>query len=336
MMLLGTLGSLKLLSKNEDYGANADLYFWLESIACGLLGFLLSYILSIYIDKKVDLSNHWTNYGKQILVVFLAVQFLYSIIVWPILHFLKDFAEFEYSIEIDLMVKIGNGFYFASLFGIWLFAFLTIKIYHQLKSVQLKQLQLESNLKESQLNTLKGQINPHFMFNSLNNIRGLMLEDVGKARDVLTNLSETLRYSLTKSDVNSIALEDELEMVESYVEIAKIQFEDRLKFELDIQDETLNKPIPPMIIQMLIENALKHGIAKLKKGGIVRLLSKMEGDQLTIQVSNSGKIAHSENTTHLGVQNIKKRLELLYGNKATFKLKESEDQVIATILIPMK
>jgi LytS/YehU family sensor histidine kinase len=124
-------------------------------------------------------------------------------------------------------------------------------------------LELESNLKESQLNTLKGQINPHFMFNSLNNIRGLMLEDVTAARNMLTSLSETLRYSLTKSESNSIALEDELDMVKNYIELSKIQLESRLQFESFIDENSLSTQIPPMIIQMLIENAIKHGISNL-------------------------------------------------------------------------
>ena len=93
---------------------------------------------------------------------------------------------------------------------------------HYINTIKVNQLQLETNLKDAQLNTLKGQINPHFMFNSLNNIRGLMLEDVGKARNMLTSLSEMLRYALTKSGINSISLEDELDMVENYIEISKI------------------------------------------------------------------------------------------------------------------
>jgi LytS/YehU family sensor histidine kinase len=152
---------------------------------------------------------------------------------------------------------------------------------------------------------------------------------------MLTNLSETLRYSLTKSDVNSISLEDELEMVENYVAISKIQFEDRLQFETHIDQESLNQQIPPMIIQMLVENALKHGISNLKSGGKVSLSTLIKDNQLQIEIANSGVLRQSENTTQLGLQNIKKRLELLYGQDATFTLEEKENQVFATITIPL-
>ncbi|WP_405572996.1 sensor histidine kinase [Winogradskyella sp. Asnod2-B02-A] len=313
-------------------------YLWAEGIACGFLAFILSFVVSLFIDLKLNLSAIKRLDILKVLSLFLLIQLLYSILIWPLLDFVDFFGGSMPEISggpLTMAGRISNFLYFGTLFIIWLFVFLTIKIYYQLKKVQLKQLQLETNLKESQLNTLKGQINPHFMFNSLNNIRGLMLEDVDKARGMLTNLSETLRYSLTKSDVNSISLEDELEMVENYVEISKIQFENRLQFETHIDSDSLNKQIPPMIIQMLIENALKHGISNLKNGGIVKLSTIVKDSQLQIEVANSGTLHKSKNSTQLGLQNIKKRLELLYGQDASFTLKEIEDQVVATIKMPL-
>ncbi len=335
LLFTATLAGPKLFLSNKELLTEQVLYYCLETLACAVLAFVITYIVSVFIDNKVDFSNHWRSIVWKILAVFIVSQILYSLLVWPILDVVTDYTKYKSSGEMTIEGKIYNVFYFATLFFIWLFTFLTIKIYHQLKKVQLKQLQLEANLKESQLNTLKGQINPHFMFNSLNNIRGLMLEDVDRARNMLTNLSETLRYSLTKSDVNSISLEDELEMVENYVAISKIQFEDRLQFETHIDQESLNQQIPPMIIQMLVENALKHGISNLKSGGKVSLSTLIKDNQLQIEIANSGVLRQSENTTQLGLQNIKKRLELLYGQDATFTLEEKENQVFATITIPL-
>jgi len=335
VFVLATLGSGKLYLIDEALSQEATTYYWLETIGCALLAFLLSFVMSTYIDKNIDVKEHWKSYALKIFIVFVITQILYNIMVWPMLELFKDFAEYKRDQKVSLNTKLYNVFYFALLFIIWLFIILTTKIYYQLKRVQLKQLQTEANLKDAQLNTLKGQINPHFMFNSLNNIRGLMLEDVGKARNVITNLSETLRYSLTKSEENSIALEDELEMIEGFVEIAKIQYEDRLEFEMNIDEDTLNHQIPPMIIQMLVENALKHGIANLKDGGTVGLTTSKIENELQIEVVNSGSIQQQKESTQIGVQNIKKRLELLYGNKATFNLTEKDNQVFATIKIPL-
>jgi len=330
-----TLAGFKLFLSPEKLTNVRIILILAESILCGIFAYLCSFVISLYIDYKVDLSKNFLKIAWPIIGTFIGAQIFYNLLIWPILGYASLLIKGEYIVA-NTTGKMYNVAYFATLFIIWLFVFLTIKIYHQLKKVQLKQLQLESNLKESQLNTLKGQINPHFMFNSLNNIRGLMLEDVSKARQMLTILSETLRYSLTKSEVDSIALEDELEMVVNYVEISKIQFENRLAFETDIDEAALNKQIPPMVIQMLVENAIKHGISNIKEGGTVRLSIKTGIDQLHIEVVNSGTFQKSENSTQLGLKNIKKRLELLYGTDATFTLKEIENQVVATIKIPLK
>jgi len=335
LLFTSTLAGPKLFLSKEILTTERVLYYCLETFACAVLAFIFTFIISFFIDKKINFTNSWKTTSWKILLIFLIVQALYSLFIWPILGIVQEYSKYESAAIMTLGGKIYNVFYFATLYFIWLFIFLTIKIYHQLKTVQIKQLQLEANLKESQLNTLKGQINPHFMFNSLNNIRGLMLEDVDKARNMLTSLSETLRYSLTKSDVNSISLEDELEMVENYIEVSKIQFENRLQFETHIDQGSLNKQIPPMIIQMLIENALKHGISNLKNGGKISLSTIIDGHQLKIEVANSGTLYENKNSTQLGVKNIKKRLELLYGKTAVFNLKEVENQVVATIKIPL-
>ncbi|WP_299890215.1 sensor histidine kinase [uncultured Lacinutrix sp.] len=311
-------------------------YLIAESVACGILAYLTTFIVSLHIDYKIDFNNIKRLDIYKVIGLFIIIQLIYSWLLWPLLD-MVDFwgGSRGKSGDMTFIPLLYNAIYFATLYIIWLFVFLTIKMYHHLNVVKVKQLQLESNLKESQLNTLKGQINPHFMFNTLNNIRGLMLEDVSKARNMLTNLSETLRYSLTKSDVDSIALEDELEMVENYIAISKIQLEERLQFQTEIDPNTLSKQIPPMIIQMLIENAIKHGISNLKTGGILSLNTHINNNVLEIVVANPGQLKETKNTTRLGLKNIKRRLELLYGDSAIFNLKEVDARVIATVKIPL-
>lgn len=291
------------------------------------------------LNKWVEFDNLKLNDGFKIVglliataVVFCVVYMVYVKFMYTIVYKRPDVLEHpSQSFKNNIIFIINYILYFI----IWTVFYVAIKGLMELNKGRETRLQLESNLKESQLNTLKGQINPHFMFNSLNNIRGLMLEDVDRARNMLTSLSETLRYSLTKSDVNAIALEDELEMVENYIEISKIQFEDRLQFETNIDKASLNTQIPPMIIQMLIENAIKHGISNLKNGGKVSLTTKINDSQLLIEVANTGALRPSEDSTQLGLKNIKQRLYLLYGEAAIFNLNEIENQVVATIKIPL-
>lgn len=322
------------LSYSGDTPINYVNYLLVEGVLCGLLGFVLSFIILFYIENYFDIGNYTKADVYKLIGVVIATQILYHMLLWPILSIPIEYYM-DKKVDLTLFQKLTNVPHFLAYFVVWLFVVLTLKLVHHINTIKVKQLQLEANLKEAQLNTLKGQINPHFMFNSLNNIRGLMLEDVDKARGMLTSLSETLRYSLTKSDVNSISLEDELEMVENYVEISKIQFENRLQFETHIDSDSLNKQIPPMIIQMLVENALKHGISNLKNGGVVKLSTIVKDSQLQIEVANSGTLHKSKDSTQLGLQNIKKRLELLYGQDASFTLKEIDDQVVATIKMPL-
>jgi LytS/YehU family sensor histidine kinase len=162
-----------------------------------------------------------------------------------------------------------------------------------------------------------------------------MLEDVEKSRDMLTKLSEMLRYSLTKNNVNAINLAEELEMVENYIALSKIQFEDRLEFVKVVPEKTLEQKIPPMIIQLLVENATKHGISNLKSGGTIKLVTTIEEGNLIIKVANTGTLQIAEGSTQLGLQNIKQRIRLLYGDQANFFIEEIHGEVVATIKIPL-
>ena len=242
-------------------------------------------------------------------------------------------SELEY-------IDLHTGFWF-NIIGAsmnitgWVFCYYTIILLLKSNKDKIERLELDTTLKEAQLNTLKGQINPHFIFNSLNNIRGLMLEDVEKSRDMLTKLSEMLQYALTKNTVDSIAVEEELEMVENYIELAKIQMEDRLEFEKNVAKGTLKTSIPPMIIQLLVENAAKHGISNLKEGGKISIDIFRADSTLNIQVKNTGKLQIGKDSTRLGLKNIQQRLRLLYENKASFSLKEVDDEVVANIKIPL-
>lgn len=221
------------------------------------------------------------------------------------------------------------------LIGAWLVTYLVIKLLLKINRDRIERLELNSHLKQAQLNTLIGQVNPHFMFNSLNNIRGLMLEDVERSREMLTKLSEILRYSLTKNNLNNISMGEELEIVDNYIDLSKIQFEDRLQFVKKLGPGTHELGIPPMIIQLLVENAVKHGIANLKQGGHIVLTTENREGHLYIEVRNSGSLKIPGESTRLGLQNIEQRLKLLYGGQASFTLVEEQGDVVAQIKIPL-
>lgn len=312
------------------------------------LDFLFMFVICIFythqiryfIKKYIEFDNlKITDAFKLLGFLFAAILLLiitYSVyiqLVYRFVHYRVDVLNHEsQGLKNQIILYLNFTIYFI----IWVAFYVGIKGLMELGKTRETRLKLESNLRDAQLNTLKGQINPHFMFNSLNNIRGLMLEDVPKSRDMLTRLSESLRYSLTKSGDNAIALEDELEMVDNYIEISKIQLEERLNYIAEIDNASLSLQIPPMLIQMLVENAVKHGISDLKNGGDVIVKTNVNSEGLSIVVSNSGSLKIDSNSTQLGLKNIKKRLELLYGDQASFSLTESNNQVVATIKIPLE
>ena len=320
----------------DGYKGSSVFYYGL--ISTFIIGILSTGLLRSFLKRVLNFDAFDS---RQLIKVFFAITvaaLIYFGLSYGFGHLVGKHSEERVKVP-EMYKDFGIGLLlfnsFITIIG-WTIFYMSVKIAAKLNANRLERAELNSTLKQAQLNTLKGQINPHFMFNSLNNIRGLMLEDVEKSRDMLTKLSEMLRYSLTKNDVNAIALEEELEMVDNYIALSKIQFENRLSFTKEIQKDTLDIQIPPMIIQLLVENAAKHGISNLKSGGSIKLITARNGESLVIKVVNTGKLMIAQSSTQLGLKNIKQRLRLLYGTSASFSLKEENEKVVATINIPLK
>lgn len=319
---------------------NVSVEFLVYSVVVGMaIGIFSTSVLRWYLKRNIQFDGFGVKELVKIAVSLLVTSLLFGglNVLFGYLYFKfgPPFTEEEmhlFKMYDNVWIQILNSFF---LVGAWMVTYLVIKLLLKLNKERIARLELNSHLKQAQLNTLKGQINPHFMFNSLNNIRGLMLEDVEKSREMLTKLSEILRYSLTKNNINAISVREELEVVDNYIDLSKIQFEDRLEFVKNVEKDTLDLHIPPMLIQLLIENATKHGISNLKHGGTIVLdIKKLDG-QLEIEVRNTGKLKIAKNSTQLGVENIKQRLKLLYADRASFTLKEVLDEVVANIKIPL-
>lgn len=322
----------------SNIGQFSIAYLLYSYFGYSVLGIALTSAFRWYLKRYVEID--W--YGKNdifelmiALVICISAFFLSSYL----LEYVYDRIWTRTDFEIDYLEKFGgfaNNLVGSVVIVIgWTSIYYGIKIYLQRGVHQAEQLELSSTLREAQLNTLKGQVNPHFMFNSLNNIRGLMLEDVEKSRSMITKLSEMLEFALEKNTVDAIPLSQELEMVRNYIALSKIQMEERLKYIEDIDQDAINIPIPPMIIQLLVENAAKHGIANLKQGGTITLTINKNSTELFITVSNTGKLHIAKDSTQLGLKNIRQRLRLLYGDKASFSLEEVHEEVVASLKIPL-
>ena len=196
-----------------------------------------------------------------------------------------------------------------------------------------KQSETRLSLQLAQLENLKNQLNPHFLFNSLNSIKALTLSNIFLAREAIVELAELLRTSLDFKNASEIFLHQELRLVEKYLKLEKIRFEDRLNYTIDMSYEVQFLKIPPMSIQLLVENAIKHGVSNSKKGGYITISGYRENDFLYIKVKNGGKITINSRRG-IGLDNLDKRLALNYGKEAKFTLHEMSGEVVAEIQAP--
>lgn len=178
--------------------------------------------------------------------------------------------------------------------------------------------QLEAQLAQAQLAALKMQLQPHFLFNTLHAIATLMEEDIKAAQRMLTRLSELLRLTLDHVGEQEVPLSKEIEFLKSYLEIEEIRFHDRLRITYDIPPETLEAQVPTLILQPLVENAIRHGIAPKAAGGSVSITASRNGGTLQITIIDDGRGA-AEIEQGVGLSNTRKRLEQLYGLNQTFE-----------------
>ena len=225
------------------------------------------------------------------------------------------------------------------LFVVWAVLYLTITTLRDQRSAALRQSELTRALQFSELRLLKSQLNPHFLFNSLNSVRALIADDPAAAQKAVTQLARTLRYTLTAGREELVTLARELEIVEDYLALESLRFGERLRIERDLAPEAMNVRVPVMLLQTVVENAIKHGIAELPAGGSLRIAAARRADSLHIDVENTRpeKTARAfrREGEGVGLDNAAERLRLLFGAKASLALDLSRTEVaVARIRIP--
>ena len=213
--------------------------------------------------------------------------------------------------------------------------------YRKYRERELQTSQLEARLAQSRLQVLKMQLHPHFLFNTLNAISELVHRDPDIADRMLTDLSDLLRMSFENLEVQEIALKQELEFLHKYIEIEQMRFHDRLVVEMQIAPDTLDATVPNMILQPLVENAIKHGISPRASGGRIDIEASRSNGHLELKVQDNGLGIPFGETDHLaegvGLSNTRRRLKHLYGEKHKFEIKPTGVQgVIVNLEIPFR
>lgn len=337
------LGFSRAFARAEDTGSRDRL----TEVATLAMVILMGIVLTHYV-RPVMTRWGWKEIGWRMLVprvlgaavglsflwTTLGYGFTYGIIglPWPA----------KYSPALLLFFSWINGTF---LFIGWFCLYFFYHIFERLNRLQVEQLRLTASVKEAELRALKSQINPHFLFNSLNSLRALIDEDAPRARESVTRLANMLRYSLQSGQLETVPLEEELRIVEDYLALEQIRHENRLRVRWEITDDVRRQAVPPMLLQTLVENAVKYGISVRRDGGELVISARVEANCIHIRVTNPGELnppssasaARAGSSTGVGLRNASERLKLLFGERATLQLLAGgTDLVTADVCIPLK
>lgn len=301
-----------------------------------LLGVILTHLMRLAV-KRSDLLLKPINVQ---IIGLTAFTILLSIIISSleiiIFNFFSLTSETQQRSSFS-KTMLENSFIAFIFFFIWSCIYFIYHFIEKSRRQQLDTLRLEALVKELELKTIKAHINPHFIFNSLNSIRALIDENPGRARNAVTELSNILRSSMQTEKMELVSFEKELNIVKDYLALENMRFEDRLKVEYDIDEDTLSQLVPPMMLQTLVENAIKHGISKRVDGGVIKVISDFKNNYHELAVQNTGKLnGYTENQEGFGLSSTVNRINLLYGDKASFRIEQVAPSLVeARLLIPV-
>ena len=230
----------------------------------------------------------------------------------------------------------GVGFFFALLL-MWTGFYLGYCYYRGYREGVMDRLRLQASVKEAELRTLKAQVNPHFLFNSLNTLRSMIPAEHERPREAVTLLAELLRATLMLGDRATVSVAEELETVENYLALEQMRFEQRLRVRAAVDPATRSLPVPPLLLQTLVENAVKFGVGKHSEGGDVAYEVSLHAGALLLRVTNTGTIGQPERgSTGVGLVNARARLLHLFGPAASLGLSQVDpDTVLAEVRIPI-
>lgn len=321
-----TLASILLFGKLDAFNGTATL-IWMLPYTLAVLGFRWLY-----------LRQTWARFSMRHLIslvlvyslasgmaVMLGVSALMAPFFWPQLSGGQSGAAAWAFLSRQIL---SNGLQAQLFISAWAFVYLSAAAAERAREGEVQNLRLQMSLKAAQLSQLAEQLNPHFLFNALNNIRFMIHEDGKRADAMIVSLSEILRYSLESNQRGSSTLREELEVIEAYISLMRSQLEDRLDFQLQLAPGLQACKMPPMALQLLVENAIKHGIEPLPQGGRLVLEVMDNGEDLLLRIGNDkparrpGPVRKAQGMG-LGLPNIERRLQLLYGARASLKVEDS-------------
>ena len=304
---------------------------WINFTGMAVGGFIVTSTYRLFLKRQ---PFYLKLKPSRLILTLLATGLLQSFLWIGFIYLIS--LPFAAKLNINFLQLLFNLAPLLTIVLAWDFVYLS---YHLIKRYHINEIEkwkLEAEVQKAHLGALKSQINPHFLFNALNNIRALILEDPTLAREMLIKFADIFRHSLHYSGEKLITVAEELDILKRYFEILKLQYEDKLHYTIVSDNEALKKNIPPMILQLLVENAIKHGIALTIEGGIITVEVSSKKGELLLRVKNSGTLQVKntlEESLGIGLNNVSERLSLIYPGKAKLMITEEPPFVIVNILI---
>jgi LytS/YehU family sensor histidine kinase len=311
---------------------SGSMVFVMVSVAAGLWG--VSEAL-----RAVALRQAWLDRSPQgLLLRLLLVPPLFAVALQILIFFVNKagvamgLLEFPPSMPRNWLVLLVYTFNTSILLWLWMAVWVGLHMIERWRSGEIAKWQAETAARELELQVLRAQINPHFLFNALNNLRALINEDPVRAREMLSRLSNTLRHTLQHSAKERVPLADELTVVRDYVALEQLHHEERLRVDWQVDPATAGASLPPMLLQLLVENAIKHGVARTPGGGVVDIRIGREGGKLNIAVDNPGQWKPgSMDSTGLGLANLRERLARAGGEGAACRIDAVDGRVKVSV-----
>lgn len=216
---------------------------------------------------------------------------------------------------------------------LWSLLYIALSRQQRLRQSALTEASLQLALKDAQLQALLGQLNPHFMFNAINNIRALVLRDPEAARTMLGKFAATLRYQFSQQETALVTVAEELDVVRDYIELVRLQLGPRLRYGEQVDPLALAARVPRFCLQLLVENGIKHGLALTPTPGELHVRVSLPGGALLVEVCNTGALGDPAAGAGTGLKNLEQRLHLAFGRAARFELRQHGDTVVASLHI---
>lgn len=273
--------------------------------------------------------------GRMIIFHFIAASILCGIWVYISYAIYQPFISTgDDYLKNGLPSKIFIGYL---MYAIYLVFFYAVNYYQSLKEKIKKESEYKTLIREAELQALKSQINPHFLFNSLNSISSLTVSAPEKAQEMVINLSMFMRYSLMHNEKEMVSFSRELENIKLYLSIEKVRFGKKLNTEFEISDHCLNAEIPNMILQPLFENAIKYGVYETTEQVTIKTVSECKGNTLRVSIQNDYDTSTIKKKGEgIGLRNIRKRMEIIYNNPDLIKIIDHKTSFEVQLIIPQK